>query len=389
MKNVFKRKSHVILFAAVSGAFMLVTSCFGGCDVYAGAGGKAGAQNELSIASWNVQAIFDGTDEGIEYDEYRSDSGWNEQKYLARLNAISQAVSQIEETGPDVLALIELENGAVLQTLSDEYLTKSHYKYGFFANTPGYSLGVGMLSRYPFTKKFSHSSNIMGEKIPRPIAELWIEPAGKPIVIFVCHWKSKLGGEMESELMRRNAARIILRRVKEINIEYSENPPPIVVLGDLNENYDEFYRNSCEYVCAIMPDDPAAAILAGYAAPEQDEDAPESEIPFASPPQDFLILSNEKPPRSAFFYGADGVFYSPWQNEMQNGSYYYGQSWETIDHFLLSGGFFDKNGWEFSNAFVLDSEPFVNTKGEPNIYNVRSGNGLSDHLPIMLVLKKD
>ena len=158
-----------------------------------------------------------------------------------------------------------------------------------------------------------------------------------------------------------------------------------MVLGDLNENIDEFYRLGSEKVCALLPDDPAAAAKAGFAILNaDDEEAPEES---SLPSQDFLIISSEKPPVSSFFSKAEGVFYSPCGLELQNGSYYYGSSWETIDHLLLSGGFFDKSGWDFKTAHVLDNEPFVNSKGEPNLYNPRSGSGLSDHLPLLLVLK--
>jgi hypothetical protein len=166
-------------------------------------------------------------------------------------------------------------------------------------------------------------------------------------------------------------------------IERTNPDMPFLVLGDLNENYDEFYRQSCNYVCAIMPDDPQAAVKAGFMLPETEESDAVLEIPV----QDFLIVSQEKPPRTAFFPNAEGVFYSPWDIELQNGSYFYSNEWETIDHFLLSRAFFNKHGWEFDTAFVVDTEPFVNSSGVPAIYNARTGSGLSDHLPLVLVLE--
>lgn len=377
-----------ILSAAILTFFfpLAAASCFGGCDVYPGFGEIHGSSAKLSIATWNLQALFDESDDGIEYDEYRAGSGWTKEKYLARLNMISQGINAIEDGGPDILALVEVENHEIVKKLSGEYLNKNGYRYSFFTNTPGYSLGLGFLSRYPITKSYSHSSNINGEQIPRPIAEIWVEPNGQPLVIFICHWKSKLGGEDTSEIMRRNAARVILRRVQSIK---AENPDiPIVVLGDLNENYDEFYRQSCEYICALLPDDPEAALLAGFKLPATDDESG-IEVPDNLPVQDFLILSNEKPPVSSFFYKAEGVFYSPWGEELQNGSYYYSQNWETIDHFLLSAAFFDHKGWDYKTAMVMDVEPFINSKGEPSTYNVRTGSGLSDHLPLVLFLVND
>jgi endonuclease/exonuclease/phosphatase family metal-dependent hydrolase len=362
---------------------LLAVSCGGSCDVYTGVLGGEDSSS-LSIVTWNLQALFDGRDDGIEYDEYRDSNGWNNEKYLARLNNFSKAISSIEKKGPDVIALIEVENTGVLKNFADEYLADSAYRYGFFAGLPGYSLGVGLLSRYPLTKTLSHSSNIRGEILPRPVAEVWLEPEGQPIVIFICHWKSKLGGDEATETLRRDAARVILRRIKAIK---AENPEiPILVLGDLNENYDEFVRQDGELLCALMPDSPEAAKITDYER-VFDEDEEDAANPKPRTPQDFLILSREKPPAPSFFAGVDGVFYTPWESELEKGSYFYSNNWESIDHFLLSEAFFDSAYWEFKDAAVLDTEPFVNSKGEPNMYNTRTGSGLSDHLPLLLTLE--
>jgi endonuclease/exonuclease/phosphatase family metal-dependent hydrolase len=360
--------------------FPLAASCVGSCEVYPELLDAKGATRSMSVATWNLQALFDGTDDGVEYEEYSGDNGWNNEKYLARLNYFSKAISSLEKNGPDIIALVEVENAGVLEKLSAEYLTGSNYRYSFFAGLSGYSLGLGLLSRYPFTKTLSHSSNIGGEVLPRPVMEARLEPDGQPIVIFVCHWKSKLGGDDKTEALRRDAAGVILRRIKAIRAE-DENIP-ILVLGDLNENYDEFTRHDGEIRSALLLDSPEAAKAAGY-----DLDPEEEPGTFHRPAQDFFVLSTEKPPQSAFFYDVDGIFYTPWETELEKGSYFYAGGWETIDHLLLSAAFFDSKGWDFKNAAVIDGEPFVNSKGEPNSYNTRTGSGLSDHLPLLLILE--
>jgi endonuclease/exonuclease/phosphatase family metal-dependent hydrolase len=357
---------------------LLAVSCVGSCDVYADSSGGDNASN-LSVATWNLQALFDGNDNGIEYDEYRDSNGWNNEKYLARLNSFSKAISAIEKKGPDIIALIEVENAGVLETLAGDYLGDSDYRYSFFAGLPGYSLGLGLVSRYPFTRTRSHSSNIGGEILPRPVAEVWLEPEGQSVVIFICHWKSKLGGDADTEVLRRDAARVILRRITAIRQENAAIP--ILILGDLNENYDEFSRQDSELRCALLPDSPEAAKLTGYSRETEEE----VEVKPRGA-QDFFVLSSEKPPKTSFFSGVEGVFYTPWGTELEKGSYYYSGDWESIDHFLLSEAFFDLSGWDFKNAAVLDIEPFVNSRGEPNSYNTRTGSGLSDHLPLLLTL---
>jgi exonuclease III len=191
-----------------------------------------------------------------------------------------------------------------------------------------------------------------------------------PLVVFVCHWKSKLGGDDATESTRRASARIIVRRIQEL-VE-SEPDLPVIVMGDLNENHDEFYRRSGAVLSALLPDDPRAAEVAG----QYDNGLQ----------KDFLILSKSKPPVPRYFPPGTVTLYTPW-TELEDGSYYYKNAWETIDHFLLSPQLFDKTGWDYATCQVLNEPPFVSAKGLPLAYNPRTGGGLSDHLPLLLFLK--
>ncbi|MDR0589402.1 MAG: endonuclease/exonuclease/phosphatase family protein, partial [Spirochaetaceae bacterium] len=143
----------------------------------------------ITIAAWNVQALFDGTETGNEYGEYTASSGWSEEKYLARRGFIAQAVNQLRA---DILAVIEVENLQILETLAADLWAEQKYPWTFFANNPEASLGIGILSRYPFTKTKTHSAISGEETTPRPMLEVWLEPAGQPLILFICHWKSKL-----------------------------------------------------------------------------------------------------------------------------------------------------------------------------------------------------
>jgi endonuclease/exonuclease/phosphatase family metal-dependent hydrolase len=329
---------------------------------------EAGTENIL-VMTWNVQAFFDGTETGNEYNEYRGDA-WNQEKYAARLNGLIQALDNLE-AAPDILALEEVENAGVLKDLAGRMPSGHGYRWTFFANNPDYSLGMGVLSRFPFVKTAAHSLGYQDGVIPRPVLELWVEAEGAPLALFVCHWKSKLGGEDATEKMRRGAAEIIMRRMREI--EKTHPSMPVLIMGDLNENHDEFYRRNGAVLSALVPDDPEAAAMA-----ELDG--------VATRQTGFLILSKNKPPVPEFFPSNNTGFYSPWMDGLRDGSYYYQNEWETIDHFLLSSGFFDGLGWEYDECEVINTPPFVNSRGYPNSYNTRTGTGLSDHLPLMLSL---
>jgi endonuclease/exonuclease/phosphatase family metal-dependent hydrolase len=347
-------------------------------------GGGNGGEDTLSIAVWNLQAFFDGTETGLEYDEYLEDAGWSAEKYQARLTALGRAVDAIADTAPPILALVEVENAGVLQTLAETTLAGHGYTWAFFAAHPGGSLGVGILSRYPLFNTRLHSVSSDAGVIPRPVLEAWIRVRDSSIVLFVCHWKSKLGSEDATEALRRSAARVLLRRMREIEAETPGTP--VIIMGDLNENHDEFYRRAGTVVSALLPDDPKAAELAGFRneADLADEGAPAQ---YRGSQTDYLVLSRQKPPSSRYFSREAVVLYSPWGSEMEKGSYSYRNGWETIDHFLLNGPFFDKQDWEFAACEVLHREPFITAAGSPNSYNPRTGYGLSDHLPLLLTLK--
>jgi endonuclease/exonuclease/phosphatase family metal-dependent hydrolase len=314
-----------------------------------------------------VQALFDGDEGGGEYDDYRSASGWTGEKYTARLTMLSQAIDQLAEGPPDILALQEIENPRILEDLAGGNLSKRGYQWAFFGGAPEESLGIGVLSRFPFVQTKVHALTRIKETTPRPVLEIWLQPEDTPLVLFVCHWKSKVGGADTTEPLRRASAQILLRRIRE-----AVPQAPIIIMGDLNENHDEFYRDG-SILRALLPDDPGAAELAGL-----------SETAFAGP--DFLILSGEKPPVAEFFDPEIPAFYSPWGRELQKGSYHYKNAWETIDHFLLSSALFDQAGWDFDKCLLMDRKPFINNQGIPDVYIPRTGQGLSDHLPLMLIL---
>ena len=232
------------------------------------------------------------------------------------------------------------------------------------------SLGIGVLSRFPLTDVRTHSITSGTETAPRPVLEVRVEPRGKPLVFLLCHWKSKVGGDDATEALRRFSAKVVQGRIREL--KETEPETPVIVMGDLNENHDDFYRRSGSILCALLPDDPGAAALVEHKN---------------SVFQDYLILSGRKPPRALSFPEGSLALYSPWGEEMTGGSYYYSGGWETIDHFLLSDSLFDDSGWEFSAGLVLDHEPFTVSGGTPNTYVPRYGRGLSDHLPLLLYLR--
>ena len=345
-----------------------------------GSARTADAPPRLTVASWNLQAFFDGEESGDEYEEYRASASWSEAKYRSRRERLAEAVDALAAGGPDVLAVQEVENAAVLDSLASGELERFGYRWTAFAREEGASLGVGLLSRRPLSRIRAHSAVSWGEAAPRPVLEATVDADGAPLALLVCHWKSKLGGESETEAARRASAGVVSRRLSELARE--EIPVAAMALGDLNENHDEFRRRGGSEPTALLPDLPGAATAVAAAGSGE---AASAASRLAAPA--FIVLSGERPPVAREFAGGPAC-YSPWFDAGRGGSYAYRGSWETIDHALIPATLFDGEGWEYASFRVANSPPFVREGGFPFGYDPRTGTGISDHLPVVVELSR-
>jgi len=333
----------------------------------------AGESGVITLMTWNIHNLFDGVDDGFEYDEFKLAAGWSAEKYKGRVNSISAAIKQVQPP-PDILMFQEIES---LKNFEDIAASLAGgYSWSHFANNPGAALGIGILSKLPISETKVHSVSVEGETTPRPVLETRIRAKSEEFVIFVNHWKSKLGGDDATESVRRASARVILRRIREL---WEKEPElGVIAAGDLNENYDEFFRQNGEVISALIPDDPYCAQLTGCVTDEGDNPGRQ---------KDFIVISKNKPPVPVNFPEGTIVLFSPWFKDIENGSYFYSHNWETIDHFLISKQFFNSSGLEYDKAEAANYQPFINAAGTPASYNMKTGTGLSDHLPLLLTLK--
>jgi endonuclease/exonuclease/phosphatase family metal-dependent hydrolase len=360
-------RAGFLLFAAV---FLAAA----GCNVSEEEEEEERAPRSITLMTWNVHNLFDGKDNGFEYDEFLESAGWSTEKYHGRVNAVSAAIETIKPL-PDVIIFQEIESLTILEDVA--LSMPAGYFWSHFANNHGAALGVGILSRLPLVEAKSHSITIGGDTTPRPVLEARIAAGEAAFVVFACHWKSKLGGDDVTEDVRKASARVILRRIRELWVDEPELG--VIVAGDLNENHDEFYRQDTRVICALLPDDPYSAQLTGCLGVNGLENAGRQ--------KDFIVISKNAPPVPVHFPKDSVVLFSPWLRDLENGSYFYKYNWETIDHFLISRQFFDNALWEYEGARIANDQPFTNASGVPVSYNARTGNGLSDHLPLLLTLK--
>ncbi|MCR4580074.1 MAG: endonuclease/exonuclease/phosphatase family protein [Treponema sp.] len=303
-------------------------------------------KSSLSFASWNTQTFFDAQKEGCEYDDFKKAGNWSRDKYLVRLARLCEVMTSLN---PDVFVLQEIENQAVLQDIANQLSGKSwskkrRWNYALFTKEEGAAIGSAVFSRFPIYEISSHSMDIrcQGASQPscRPILQFSIEvEENKRLWVLVNHWKSKLGND-ESKIWRQWQESMLSGRLLPL---LSENQN-IILSGDFNQDAKEFY-------C------------------------------------DFKRNNKENTAfRNASFSGKKNCWAnSPWFNQSGNftcqlGSYFYQGQWERIDNIFTAG--------EVKAAAFAPraEEPWADSEGHPIAYKIYSGEGYSDHLPLMCTI---
>lgn len=291
----------------------------------------------ITIMSWNVQNLFDGTDDGEEYSEFSvSDGKWSEALYRKRMGQLSKI---IKLNNPDIVAFQEIEGEVVLNDLKNEFL--NGYDYVVSSKNKG-AIKVGFLSKYPIVRVgiINPSDTVYGL---RSILEVCIKINDMELVLINNHWKSKRGDF--SEHLRLESSFLLKKRLLEL--EDSE----IVVLGDLNENYDEYQRIGKSYPTALMFNETGGGIK---------------------------ITGGR--------LGSSSELYTPWPGSDYSGSYLFKDEWESIDHFLLNRKLMDKNDFYFKKFSVDNRNILFDKKGRIKKWITNFESGYSDHLPIILKL---
>ncbi|MFA5513753.1 MAG: endonuclease/exonuclease/phosphatase family protein [Sphaerochaetaceae bacterium] len=312
-------------------------------------------ENKITVMTYNVQNLFDCYDNGNEYPEFKSDGGWNCYLYNKRLETISQAIIQYCKTVPSILLLQEVENSQVIEDLITKHLGKWDFKYYVITNDTFSPIQVAILSKYPIVQTFNHA--VLES---RSVLECTVDIGGSLVTLFNIHAKSRIGGIKETEAQRRESAYSIIVRCSEI---LNKSPfHPIIIGGDFNESVDSVYKDGSSFNHALVP----------YGHPCADEKS--------------LIITGTAPQKGhwySWYLDKEAVL-----KASANGSYCYNGIWESFDQLLLSSAFFDYYDLEFSCADVCYISPLINEKGLPNTYNIKSGKGYSDHLPVTVTLKK-
>jgi len=359
MKFIRKKTGAVSLAGAVTLFFL--TACSPGCVLQ---GVDADGEKEITIMSWNVENLFDGNDDGTEYREFDPGGGdWDTARYHTRLSAVGRVITEFMDPVPDIICLQEIEHEGVVEDLLKWNLKQYGFKYSAVTDDPGSAIQMGIVSRFPITRVKVHNAILAGNLgyHLRPVLEVEILLGDESVIVLNNHWKSRIGGPNATETARIASAQIV-KRIAARN--FIENPGTLIICaGDLNENANEYKRTGELYATALMP----------YSDHEEESSLSLRVTGLPDSTSDEL-----------------GVLYNPWLDYegvfAAEGSYFFRNEWCTLDHIMVSEAAFDEERLEF-----LSFTPFVHpwmlkASGEPVSWDVRSGEGYSDHLPLLLTL---
>ena len=204
---------------------------------------SAYGQQLFRVISYNVENLFDTQDNPLADDAEFLPQGqrrWTPKRYHHKLQQLAKVITAAGEwTEPALVGLCEVENDSTLYQLCHHTpLRAQAYKYVCSDTDDPRGIRVALLyQRDQFALVGYESLRIPfrgGEKRSRPLLHVWGRVGtGDTLDVFVCHFPSRSGGQLESEPFRLDAARYV-RRVCD-SLYRCRSHPHLLVMGDLND----------------------------------------------------------------------------------------------------------------------------------------------------------
>lgn len=204
---------------------------------------SACGQRLFRVISYNVENLFDTQDNPLADDEEFLPQGqrhWTPKRYNHKLQQLAKVITAAGEwTEPALVGLCEIENDSTLYQLCHRTpLRTQAYRYVCSDTDDPRGIRVALIyQRDQFALVGYESLRIPfrgGRKRSRPLLHVWGRVVtGDTLDVFVCHFPSRSGGQLESESFRMDAARH-LRRACDSLYQLRQHPH-LIAMGDLND----------------------------------------------------------------------------------------------------------------------------------------------------------
>jgi len=191
--------------------------------------------NCFTVATFNVQLMLDNHDDPHLLDESLPS------KPEHRIKQIARAIRQLDA---DVVALQEVENQSIVQTMVEQYLSDMRYRHIVVQPTNSrYGLNLGLISRRPILSitsyrllKLKMPKGMPYRRFTRDLMQVKLQITDKKTLdLFVVHFKSQRDstGDPHSKVWRQAEAAATLKIIRQ-TIQNGSGSDWIIVAGDLN-----------------------------------------------------------------------------------------------------------------------------------------------------------
>jgi len=314
-----------------------------------------------TVAFYNVENLFDVTNDTLIHDDERTPDGrygWTPERYDKKIEHIAKVISAIGaeaiNTSPDLIGLCEVENQGVLKDLVNHpVLLQKKYRIVHFDSPDERGIDVALLykeaSFLPVSLKAvplylydveGHRDYTRDQLVVEGLLD------GERFYVIVNHWPSRSGGELKSRPYRIKAAQLNKKIID--SIVGLDNDAKIISMGDFN-------------------DDPINASF-----------------------KKVLGTSGDKKDGTQLYNPMEPLF------KKGLGSLAYRDKWNLFDQFFFTANLLkaSPNGYSFWKTGIYAPDFIRNESGRYKGYPKRTyvgatyQGGYSDHFPVFLFLVK-
>lgn len=193
---------------------------------------------------YNVENYFDCVDDSTTEDSEYLPSGiraWNNEKYKKKQTNISKVIAAIGGwDAPPLVGLCEIESRKCLVDLTRySGLKNLNYKFMHHESPDMRGVDVALLYQPNFFKPVYDEAirinfpNAPTSKTRDILFVSGVLPTDDTLHVFVCHFPSRLSGELESEEKRLFVSSVL--RLKLDSIFKANSKPNVLIMGDFND----------------------------------------------------------------------------------------------------------------------------------------------------------
>lgn len=307
-----------------------------------------------TIMFYNVENLYDTINDPLTLDDdftVEGKNNWTNIRYQKKINDLAKVISSVNDREfPVLIGFAELENKTVLQDLiQTESLKTKNYAIVHEESPDVRGIDVGLIYDADNFQYISHM------KIPIPLDTKYkvrdilytkgILNGTDTLHVFINHWKSRSGGQEETEPQRIQCAQTLRNTVD--SILHTNKNAKILIIGDFNDE-----------------------------------------------PTNKSIFETLKANNS----GEQGTLYNLMLTLSKNGfgTHSYRGTWNLLDNIIVSTNLVknttglktDENGGQIFSAEWIT---FTNKYGEKSPNRTYGGSnyygGYSDHYPVFVILK--